>query len=85
MHAMTFKEFAEVVNYIKDKRSAISCEAGFPRIKYIDPVLDMRTNTVFHLRLRGFGSEQEFGTVNEWREVYGSMFDHVMQWLNTKI
>lgn len=80
---MTFKEFADMVNYIKDKRSAISGEAGSPRIKYIDPVFDMRTNTVFHLRLRGFGADKEFGTVNEWRDAEGKMLDAVMAWLNT--
>lgn len=83
MEAMTFKEFAEVVNYIKDKRSFIGGEYGYPRVKYIDPVFDMRTNTVFSIRFRG-PYEKQFGTTNDWRDVEGRMFDHIMNWLNTK-
>ncbi len=84
MEAMTFKEFAELVNYIKEKRSFARGEQGYPCVKYIDPVFDMRTSTVFAITFRGIG-EKHFGTTNEWRDVPGRMFDHVMQWLNTKI
>lgn len=44
---MTFKEFAEVVKYIQDHRSFVDGNWKYPRVKYIDPVFDMRTNTVF--------------------------------------
>ena len=81
--ALSFKEFAEIVNYISEKRSMINNEVDHPYVKYIDPVFDMRTNTVFSIRFRG-PYEKQFSCVNEERYLTESMYERIMQWLNTK-
>ena len=81
--ALTFKEFAEIVNYISEKRNMLNNEIGYPYVKYIDPVFDMRTNTIFSITFRGLG-EKQFHCVNECRDLTESMFQRIMTWLNTK-
>lgn len=81
--ALSFKEFSQIVNYISEKRSMRNNELGYPFVKYIDPVFDMRTNTVFSIRFRG-PYEKQFSCVNEERNLSDSMYERIMQWLNTK-
>lgn len=81
--ALSFEEFAKIVNFIKDRRSFVMGEVGYPSVKYIDPVFDMRTNTVFSITFRGVG-EKQFHCVNECRDLTESMFERIMAWLNTK-
>lgn len=81
--ALSFKEFAEIVNFIKDHRSFGIGEVGYPSVKYIDPVFDMRTNTIFSIKFRG-SFEKHFHCVNECRDLTESMFERIMEWLNTK-
>lgn len=81
--ALSFKEFSQIVNYISEKRSMQNNEVGYPYVKYIDPVFDMRTNTVFSIKFRG-AFEKHFHCVNECRDLTESMFERIMTWLNTK-
>lgn len=76
--ALSFKEFSQIVNYISEKRSMISNEVGYPYVKYIDPVFDMRTNTVFSIRFR-CPYEKQFSCVNEGRYLIDSMYERIMQ------
>lgn len=81
--ALSFKEFGEIVNYISEKRSMLKNEVGYPYVKYIDPCFDMRTNTVFSVRFRG-SENKSFSCVNEERDLTETMYERIMQWLNTK-
>ena len=80
---MTFKEFADVVNHIQRYNSPFSTRlAECPCVKYIDPVFDMRTNTVFSIRFRGFGGEKLFHCQNECRDLPNSLFERCMDYLH---
>lgn len=79
---LSFQEFAEIVNYISAERSMVSGNYKFPLIKYIDPTFDMRTNSVFNVKFRG-GYNKEFSSTNENRYLKETMYERIMQWLNT--
>lgn len=81
--ALSFKEFAEVVNFITKWRSFIKNKENFPYVKYIDPVFDMRTNSVFTITFRG-SEEKRFSSVNEERDLPQSMYVRIMEWLMTE-
>lgn len=86
MSALTLKEFAEVINFIKNERSPLTGKLGFVKVKYVDPVFDMRTDTVFYIKFRTFGSgDKEFSSACEPYELSESMFNRIMAWLNTEI
>lgn len=81
---MTFQEFGDLVKYIQANNSPLRGRRNHPSIKYIDPHLDMRTNTVFALTLRGFGMDDVvFHTQNECRDLPQSLFERVKEYLDT--
>lgn len=81
---MTFRVFGDLIKYIQENNSPFKGRKNHPTIKYIDPVFDMRTDTVFALTLRGFGSEDVvFHTQNECRDLPQSLFDRVKEYLDT--
>lgn len=81
---MSFQEFADLVKYIQVNNSPMRGRRNYPSIKYVDPHLDMRFNTVFALTLRGFGMEDiTFHTQNECRDLPQSLFDRVKEFLDT--
>jgi len=80
---MSFAEFAELLKHINEEHSPIR-PVLFPQriVKYIDPVLDMRTNTIFSITFRGFGEEKNLNCVNENRELETSLFQRCMEYLD---
>lgn len=83
---MSFQEFADVVKHIAQHNSPGKDSYPLPTIKYIDPVFDMRSNTVFAVTFRAFGSEaMTFHTQNECRELQESLKDRILSYLNTPI
>jgi hypothetical protein len=84
--AMSFQEFGNLLKYIANNNSPINHTIrGTPTVKYVDPHMDMRTNTVFSVKLRGFGSEAEFYVMNEARDIPESLYDRIMTYLITPI
>lgn len=83
---MSFQEFAKLITYIANNNSPFKSPYPKPSVKYVDPHFDMRTNSVFSLTLRGFGSEDKvFHTQNECRDLPESLFERVMKYLDTPI
>lgn len=82
--AMTFNEFAILVNFVKNKRSPYAKGLLARHVKYIDPHFDMRTNDVFSITFRGFGDERQFHVCNECRDIKESLFERCMSWLEGK-
>ena len=84
--ALTFKEFAEIINFISSERSITiqSYNSKYPHVKYIDPTFDMRTNTVFSVKLRGSFGERSFYCTNEARDIAENMYERIMKFLNTE-
>lgn len=81
---MSFQEFGELVKYISKNNSPINFVHGRRSVKYIDPVFDMRTNSVFAVTLRGFGYEDTvFHTQNECRDLPQSLFERIKEFLDT--
>lgn len=89
---MTLKEFADVVNFAKDHNGPFATSpvvdrygkrVRIPMVKYIDPHLDLRSNTVFSITFRGFGigSEKLFHCQNECRDLPESLYDRCMTYL----
>ena len=83
---MSFQEFANIVKHIQHNNSPLTRTGGLPNIKYIDPVLDMRTNSVFAITFRGFGNaDTTFHTQNECMDLKETLYERVMSYLITPI
>lgn len=68
MHPMSIKELGEILLYISQNNSPLRDNVDHrPSIKYVDPVIDMRNNTVFCIKLRGICVEEIFYSSNEYR------------------
>jgi hypothetical protein len=79
---MTFQEFVDVIKYVQKHNSPfVYRKPGHPTVKYMDPCLDMRTNTVFAITLRGFGNTQAFHCVNECRDLPQTLKERVLAYL----
>lgn len=83
---MSFQEFADVVKHIAQHNAPGKDSYPLPTIKYIDPVFDMRTNTVFAVTFRAFGSaEMTFHTQNECRDLQESLKERILTYLTTPL
>lgn len=82
---MSFQDFAEVVTYIANNNSPFNRKPNKPVVKYIDPHFDMRTNSVFAITFRGYGTETVFHTQNECRDLPETLKERIMKYLNTPI
>jgi len=82
---MSFQQFGELLKYIDANNSPIkNFTHGRRTVKYLDPVIDMRTNSVFAVTLRGFGYEDMvFHTQNECRDLPQSLFERIKEFLDT--
>lgn len=81
---MSFQEFGNLLKYIANNNSPLNCRRNYPSVKYVDPHMDMRTNSVFAVTLRGFGSEDKvFHTQNECRDLPQSLDERIREYLDT--
>jgi len=79
---MSFQEFVDIIKYVQKHNSPfVHRKPGHPTVKYMDPCLDMRTNTVFAITLRGFGNTQLFHTQNECRDLSQTLKERVLAYL----
>lgn len=79
---MNLREFADVVNHIQKNNTPFAYIYGkTPCVKYMDPVIDFRTATVFSVKFRGFGSEHVLHCQNECRDLQESLFERCMTYL----
>ena len=70
---MTPKQFAELLDYIKennswgDKMYEVCCVRNRRAVKYVDAVFDSRDGAVWHLKFRSptHGKDKEFRIENE--------------------
>lgn len=82
---MNLKEFAELFNKVLNDHSPLSPKPGCSPVKYIDPVFDMRTNTVFSIRFRMFGAKDiTLHCQNECRDLKESLFERCVAALQRK-
>lgn len=72
--AMTFREFNDLLILIAKNHSMLTGTSGF-RVKYIYPSIDMRTNSVFAVRLNSGFSEVFLHTQNECRDMPETLFE----------
>ena len=80
--AIGLKAFIDLVKYIIDHHSPSSTIRKGRCVKYIDPVIDTRTLSVFSISFRGFGFEQTFfSTTNENSDLLDSLEARVRTWL----
>lgn len=78
---MNLREFADVVNHIQKHNTPFNALPGMPVVKYMNPVLDFRSNVVFSVTFRGFGSEHVLHCQNECRDLKESLFERCMAYL----
>lgn len=71
--AMTFREFNDLLILIAKNHSMLT-GSGF-RVKYVYPSIDMRTNSVFAVRLNSGFSEVFLHTQNECRDMPETLFE----------
>jgi hypothetical protein len=82
---MSFQTFIDLLKYIANNNSPGKDVYPRPCIKYVDPVMDMRTNTVFAVTLRGFGYEKVFHTQNECRDLPQSLAERIHEYLDSPL
>ncbi len=83
---MSFQEFGNLLKYIAANNSPLNAKYPKPTVKYVDPVMDMRTNCVFAVTLRGFGcADKVFHTQNECRDLEESLEERIRAYLDTSL
>jgi hypothetical protein len=85
--AMDFKEFAALLRIIEAEHNPLGSSGLGTKylVKYLDPVIDMRTSSVFAIKLRTFGGPEFFlHTQNEAREIPESLFERCLNVLNKR-
>lgn len=83
--AMSMQSFIDLVKDIRDHYAPFSAVRKGRCVKYIDPVIDMRTLSVFAVSFRGFGFEQTFfSNTNENRDLPDSLETRIRVWLDEK-
>lgn len=82
---MDMHEFANVLNHaMRYNGPFVTRLAEAPCVKYIDPHIDLRTNTVFSMEFRLFGGgEVWIHCQNESRNLPASLYDRCMTFLRT--
>jgi hypothetical protein len=81
--AMNMTQLGEVIKHARQHNCPFDAARGLPIIKYIDPHIDNRDGKCFSITFRGFGTEQQFYTVNEQRENPKSLYDRCLTYLET--
>lgn len=83
--SMSMQSFINLVKDIRDHYGPFSTVCKGRCVKYIDPVIDMRTLSVFAVSFRGFGFDQTFfNTTNENRDLPDSLETRIRAWLDEK-
>ena len=81
---MSFREFGDLLQYIQKNNSPFFVKYPRPSVKYVEPIMDMRDNSVFAVTIRGFGFEdQVFHTQNECRDLPAPLEDRIRTFLDT--
>ena len=81
---MTFKECFNLLVYIANNNAPERMPYPRPNIKYVDPHMDMRTNTVFAVTLRGYGDTKDFYITNEFIDHPMSLEERIREYLDTE-
>lgn len=77
--AMSTDEWTKMMREIVSKhRWAIPMRGR--KVKYVEPIFDMRSVDIFSVRFRGMFETKEFTIVNR-PDDDGTLFDEIMQWL----
>lgn len=79
---MSMTELGDLLKHISEEHSPFGCRRG-KTVKYVDPHIDMRDFKCFSITLRSFSYEKHFHTQNECRDLEKSLFNRVMEWLDT--
>lgn len=83
MQGMTLKEYAEILQYIKEHHrfGEIVGKGHHKHIKYVDSCFDMRTLEVWRVTFRGMSKETSFSTTDNPRSKE-RLYDVVLKWLS---
>lgn len=76
--ALSWEDFKKVMNEV-DKNHRFG--RGGKSIKYVDPIIDMRTRDIFNVTFRGSDGERTFHIVNENRDK--DLYEMIMDYLNS--
>lgn len=74
---ITLDEFRELLRHINEGHSFKKGKGK--KIKYIEPIIDMRTGKIFAIKFRGW-HDKEFAIVNENRNK--NLLELVKEWLD---
>lgn len=79
---MSFEDLRKLLNVIeKQHRFGTSIKTpNFKGIKYVDPIIDMRTHDIFCITLRGLYGEKTFSLTNENKDK--DLFKWIMEYLD---
>lgn len=75
--ALSWKNFREILQFIEENHKF---GTGGKSIKYVEPMIDVRTNDIFKVSLRGNDGDHTFDIINENKDK--DLTDEVMKYLN---
>jgi hypothetical protein len=85
--AMTISALEKLLTYIYENNSPFTHKPNKPCVKYVDPVIDMRTGECFSITLRifsgGVNTMINFDTGYDWKANPNNLYQRVMVYLNT--
>ena len=79
---MSPDELNELLRHISLEHGPFRRPAIGKQVKYVHPNIDMRSNCVFSITLRGYSWEEHFYTQNECRDLPESLFERCMKFLD---
>jgi len=83
---MTFPQFYSLMKYIAENNGPYGSNDQRPSVRYVDPVIDMRTMEVFAIDIRCSGSaDVSFTTVNEFHNHPLSLEQRIREFLDARV
>ena len=82
---MKFHEFNGLVEYIAKYNTSRNVQYGRPGVRYLDPVIDMRSMEVFAVDIRCTTIDVSFSVVNEARTNPLSLEQRIREFLDTAV
>lgn len=84
VEAISLNQFNRLLWHIHSEHRAFDqADKKVKRVKYVYPAIDMRTNEVFTVEIHTVFTEKKIFSVVNRTEETGSLFDEIMQWLDS--
>jgi len=80
MGPMSVKQFMKLLSFLNEKYHPIFGQSKM-RIKYVIPGIDLRNDTVYHVKLVGYGWEKVFTSTGDSKDPSNQLYNEVLSYL----